>query len=283
MAFLEWRGVKTMNNKYDINEIEHKIKRYTKIGLSLIILMILIFGTFYIVPAGHRGIILTLGKVDMNVKGEGLNIKVPLIQKAIIMDVKTQKYQAELGAASKDLQDVTTIIAINYRLTESKVSTVYQTIGLDYSEKVIFPMEQEANKAVTAEFTAEEMITKREQVRAKMKELLSERLLQRNIILEDISIVNFKFSESFTAAIEAKVTAEQNALREENNLKVVDFQAKQKVRAAEGDAEAIRIVNTQLTTSPQYIQYYLLQKWNGVMPVALGSNSLLSITGTTNE
>lgn len=177
------------------------------------------------------------------------------------------------------MQDVQTEIAINYRILGDQAAEIYQTIGEDYSDKVIYPMEQEANKATTATFTAEEMITKREEVRQRMKDILAPRLSERGMILEDISIVDFDFSESFNTAIEAKVTAEQNALKEQNNLKVVEFQAQQKVEQAKGEAQAIEIINKELEQSPQYVNYMTIQKWDGKMPLALGSGSLLSITG----
>lgn len=253
--------------------------RIAKIGIWTIVILILLFGTFYTIPAGYKGVLLTFGKPSLNERGEGLNVKVPIIQQVVKMDARTQKYQAKLTAASKDLQDVSTEIAINYHIIGDQAAEIYRGIGEDYSDKVIYPMEQEANKATTAQFTAEEMITKREQVRQKMKEILAPRLQERGIVLEDISIVDFDFSESFNNAIEAKVTAEQNALKEQNNLKVVQFQAQQKVEQAKGEAEAIRIINEQLLTSPQYVSYITIQKWDGKMPLALGSGSLLSISG----
>lgn len=250
-------------------------KKFFRWGIAIIILVILFFGGWYTIPAGYRGVLLTFGKADVDAKGEGFHLKVPLIQKVVKMEVRTQKYQAELTAASRDLQDVKTVIAINYHLVPSDVPKIYTEIGEDYSDRVIFPMEQEANKAVTATFTAEELITKREIVRQKMKDVLEQRLTVRNIVFEDVSIVDFKFSDVFTQAIESKVTAEQNALKEENNLKVVQFQAQQKVAAAKGDAEAVQIVSQQLQQSPSYLQYYMLQKWNGIMPLSLGSSGLL--------
>lgn len=257
---------------------EDKLKRMVWLGAAVIITLIFLINCFYIVPAGAKGILLTFGKASSVEKEEGLGIKVPFVQKVILMDARTQKYEATLSAASKDLQTVQTIIAINYRIVGDQASEIYSSMGLGYRENVIYPMEQEANKATTAEFTAEELITKREVVRQRMKEILEPRLKIRGIILEDISIVDFDFSESFNQAIEAKVTAEQNALKEQNNLRVIQFQADQKVAQARGEAEAIKIINEELQRSPQFIDYLTIQKWDGKMPLALGSGSLLSIT-----
>lgn len=264
--------------KYDSKEDLDIPKILVWIGIGLLVLVIFI-NSFYIIPTGYRGVITTFGKPNMETKSEGIHLKIPFAQQAIKMEVRTQKYQAELTAASKDLQDVKTIIAINYHLLADRVPQIYVDLGLSYSERVIMPLEQEANKAITAQFTAEELITRREEVRNKMKDILSSRLSERNIIVEDVSIVDFSFSNSFTQAIEAKVTAEQNALREQNNLQVVKFQADQKIEQARGEAESIRIINEELQRSPQYINYLTMSKWNGVMPLSLGGTSLLSING----
>ena len=112
----------------------------------------------------------------MNAQTEGLHFMIPIVNGVTIMDVKTQKYEADLSAASKDLQTVKTKIAINYHLAPDTVPVLYKTIGTGYRESVIYPLEQEANKAATAQFTAEELITKRESVREMMKINLQEKL-----------------------------------------------------------------------------------------------------------
>jgi len=187
------------------------------------------------------------------------------------MTVQTQKYEADLSAASKDLQTVSTKIAINYRVNDASVVELYRTVGVDYSVKVIQPLEQEANKAITAEFTAEELITKREEVKNRMKSLLVERLAPRGIIVEELSIVNFDFSESFNAAIENKVTMQQNALAAQNKLEQVKFEAEQRVAQATAEAEAIKIQASaiQAQGGANYVQLKWVEKWNGVQPVTM--------------
>jgi regulator of protease activity HflC (stomatin/prohibitin superfamily) len=188
------------------------------------------------------------------------------------MDVKTQKYEADLSAASKDLQTVSTKIAINYRLVPESVPVIYKTIGTNYRESVIYPLEQEANKAATAQFTAEELITKREQVREMMKINLQEKLTSRGIIIEEVSIVNFDFSKSFNEAIEAKVTAEQNALAAKNKLEQVKYEAEQRITQATAEAEAIKIQSQaiQQNGGTEYVQLQAIKQWNGVMPQVTG-------------
>jgi regulator of protease activity HflC (stomatin/prohibitin superfamily) len=261
------------------------------LGIAVIILLIVVFGSFYIVSAGERAVIMTFGKPNMEAMGEGLHFKIPIVQKAVIMTVQTQKYEAELTAASQDLQDVKTKIAINYHLVPELVPTIYQTIGKAYDITVIQPLEQEVNKAITAKFTAEQLITNREEVRSQMKDLLTERLTQRGIIVEEISIVNFEFSPSFTAAIEAKVTTEQTALAAKNKLAQVEYEAQQRIAQAEGEARAIQIqvsaINAQGGAS--YVQLQSIKQWDGKLPLIMGGNTMPFIdinsvlkTNTTN-
>ena len=262
-----------------VNDTEIMIgKKIVKISLYVALIFVIVmafFGFFYIVSAGERAVLLTFGKPSMDAIGEGLHFKLPFVQKAIIMDVKTQKYQADLTASSRDLQDVKTTIAINYRVSPELTPQIYQTIGLAYADIVIYPLEQEVNKGITAQFTAEELITKREDVRQKMKDSLTEKLLSRGILVEEVSIVNFAFSESFSQAIEAKVTAEQNALGAKNKLEQVKYEAEQAITQAQGQAEAQSLLARSVTI--QTIEYQRLQvqleaikKWNGILPQVTG-------------
>ncbi len=268
---------------------EEKTKFYFKLSVwffAIIIVLAVVFGIFYQVSAGERAVLLTWGKPSMDAVGEGLHFKVPLMQRAVIMDVKTQKYQADLTASSRDLQDVKTSIAINYRVSAEQVPEIYKSIGLGYADIVIYPLEQEVNKGITAQYTAEELITKREDVRQRMKESLTEKLVTRGIIVEEVSIVNFAFSESFSQAIEAKVTAEQNALGAKNKLEQVRYEAEQAITQAKGQAEAQSLLAKSVTA--QTIEYQRLQvelqaiqKWNGILPqVTGGAIPFVNLQGT---
>lgn len=244
-------------------------------GIVLFIVIIILVGSVYIISAGQRGILLTFGKADTIVKGEGLHFKIPLVQRIVKMDVQTQKYEADLTAASQDLQDVHTKIAINYRITPERVPEIYTQIGLGYSDKIIYPLEQETNKAITSQYTAVELITKREEVRQKMKDTLAEKLAPRGIIVEEISIVDFAFSPSFTSAIENKVTQEQNALAAKNKLEQIKYEAEQRVTQAKGEADAISIQAKaiQQQGGKEYVQLQAINKWNGVSPLYVGGNT----------
>lgn len=255
---------------------------------SVIALLVIItlFLTVYTIPAGYRGVILTFGKPSQVAAGEGINVKIPFAQSVVKMDTRTQKYESSLTAASSDLQDVNTKIAINYHLSPESVPEIYRTIGTNYADKVIYPLEQEANKAATAQFSAVELITKRDQVRESMKNTLRDKLASRGIIIEDISIVDFAFSASFSQAIEAKVTAEQNALAAKNKLAQVDYEAQQRVTQAKGEAEAIAIQAQAIQSQggSAYVELQRIQKWNGQYPLVVGSGTspILDLRGATN-
>src|SRR3990167_9882288 len=248
--------------------------------ISILILIMILWGSWFMVGAGKSAVVFNkLSGIKETTYGEGFHFKYPVFDKVTKFDVRTVKYEAEASSASKDLQTVHAKVALNYHIDKNAVYSLYQNIGTDYESRIINPSIQEVVKSITAKHIAEELITKREFVKEEIKLALKERLSSYYIIVDDMSITNFDFSAEFNKAIESKVSAEQNALKEQNNLRVVEFQAQQKVAEAKGQAEAIKIINEELLKSPQYIDYITIQKWDGKMPLAPGSGSLLSITG----
>jgi regulator of protease activity HflC (stomatin/prohibitin superfamily) len=266
-----------------MEEESKKVIEIISIIMFVGIISVVLFGSFYIISAGERGILLTFGNPDMSPKTEGLHFKIPIVQSVVKMDIKTQKYEADASAASKDLQTVTSKIATNYHLQSDSVPVIYKEIGLDYSSRVIQPLEQEIVKSITAKFTAEELITKREEVRIEIKQLLYERLLPRGIVIEEVSITNFDFSPEFNKAIEAKVTNQQAALAAQNKLEQVKYEAEQTITKASAEAEALRLQKTQIT--PELLQLRQIEvqaksldvqraaidKWSGNLPQVTGS------------
>lgn len=243
---------------------------------GVVLLLIAIFGSFYIVGAGERAVIVTLGKASDVAEEPGMHFKMPLVQKAVKFDVKTQKYETEASAASSDLQTVQAQLAINYHVEPSSVPRIYKEIGLDYHQRVIQPAIQEAVKATTAQYSAEELVTRRPEVKDQMVITLRERLIARDIVIEDVSITNFAFSESFDAAIEAKVTAEQLRLKAENDLERIKVEAEQRIAQATGEAEAIRIQANAITAQggAEYVQLQAISKWDGVLPQFTGGGAI---------
>ncbi len=275
---------------YDSKKQARSTAAALKVGKRLIvvlIVLILLWGSFFVVYPGERTLVFnSIGGLKDKVYDEGIHFKIPLLESVIKMNIRTQKQEEAVSAASKDLQDTHTQVAVNFKVNPVKLTDVYRNIGQastgqDYMQtEIMNPIIQESVKFVTAKYAAEELITKRPQVKKDIDEVIADRLSKYGVIVVDVSITDFKFSDQFTRAIEEKVTAEQNALKEKNNLEVIKFQAQQNIEQAKGEAEAIRIVNEELLKSPNYIDYLTIQKWDGKMPLALGSGSLLSITGT---
>jgi regulator of protease activity HflC (stomatin/prohibitin superfamily) len=235
----------------------------------LITLVMVLASSFQLVGAGERGVLFSKlsGVKDVNL-GEGLHFKIPYFEEIIPIDVKVQKSQTDARAASKDLQNVSSTIAVNFHIDPSRAQKVYQEIGLSFKERVIDPAVQEAVKSVTAHFTAEELITRRAEVKDAVKASLSERLRQFNILVDEFSIVNFDFSHEFNSAIEAKQTAEQSALKAKRDLDRIKIEADQRITQARAEAEAQRLQRETLT--PIMLQLRAIDKWDGKLPQVSG-------------
>ena len=277
-------------------DVPANIQKLTSVIVVLIIIgiagVIIITSATVSVPAGHRGVLLTWGKVENKILGEGLNFKTPFIQTVVFMNVQIQKAESTEATATADLQEVSTTVAVNYRLDPLQVDEIYKDMRQDYVSRVIKPNIEESLKATTAIFRAEELVTKRAQVKATFDDILVERLSVFNIDVLAVSLTDFQFSTSFALAIEAKVIAEQEALQAKNTLEQIRYEAQQQIiqaeaaknatiaRAlgvaeariieAEATAEAINVITTQMT--PEYAQYLWLQQWDGKLPVVLSGD-----------
>lgn len=251
--------------------------------ITIIVIIVILAESIVIVEAGHRGVVLYLGAVENRVLGEGVHFIAPFLEQVVPMEVRTQKFQAEASAASNDLQEVQTVIAVNYRIDPTEANKIYQTLGVNYGDRVISPTIQESVKASVAKFNAEELITKRETAKSVIANAIRNTLAANNIQTQNVFITDFKFSDAFASQIEQKVVAFQKYLTELNNLRSVSVVANQSVAQAEGQArataaraggesQAIKIITSQLRESPEYLQWQAISKWNGQMPYALGSS-----------
>ena len=241
------------------------------IGLLVAIAIFMIVQPFVLIPAGHRGVVLNWGAVSDNVMGEGLNFKIPVMQSIKEVEVRTIKLERPAISYSKDLQTVEAAIALTYHLEASKVNKLYQEVGGDYQGRIIDPAVQESVKAVTAKFTAPELVDQRAKVKEDIKVSLAERLLSYDIIVEDVSITNFEFSSVYEQAIEAKQVAQQQALKAENELVRIKVEAEQTIATAKAQAESIRIqaqaINSQ--GGADYVALQAIAKWDGRLPVQM--------------
>jgi prohibitin 2 len=251
--------------------------------VTIIVIIVILAESIVIVEAGHRGVVLYLGAVENRVLGEGVHFIAPFLEQVVPMEVRTQKFQAEASAASNDLQEVQTVIALNYRIDPTEANKIYQVLGVNYADRVISPTIQESVKASVAKFNAEELITKRETAKSVIANAIRSTLAANDIQTQNVFITDFKFSDAFASQIEQKVVAFQKYLTELNNLRSVSVVANQSVAQAEGQArataaratgesQAIKIITSQLKESPEYLQWQAISRWNGQMPYALGSS-----------
>jgi len=270
--------------------------------LGIIILLFIVSASVKIVDAGYRGVLLKFGAVDTSVAlNEGIHFVTPFRDSVVQMEVRTQKTVENAASASKDLQDVTTQVALNYRINPNSAQVVYQQLGFEYGNRVIAPAIQESVKQVTARFNAEELITMRETVKNQIEQQIKARLAPYNILVDTISITEFQFSDQFRKAVEAKVEAQQRALQAQNDLRRIEIEAQQNeakavgeqkanvaraegvrqsnVLQAEGESQAIKIIDQQLRTSPTYLEWLKTQRWDGKLPLVTGGGG--GSAGTT--
>ncbi|MCL2089524.1 MAG: prohibitin family protein [Oscillospiraceae bacterium] len=232
---------------------------------------ILLFGSVAIVPAGHTGVRVTLGSVSEATMQEGIHFKVPLITNVVMMNNRVMKVDVDTASASKDLQNVTSTISLNYRLERGRSADIFKNVGVDYETVLIRPAIHECIKAVTAGYTAEELITMRQEVGTRIKELIAEKIDTFGLTTEVFNIVNFEFSEEFNKAIEAKQTAQQQALKAEQDLARIRVEAEQKIAEAQAEAEAYRLKSQEITDAMITIE--AIKKWNGQLPIYYGGDS----------
>jgi len=256
------------------------------VGVGIIILIIIgvvAAASVQIVDAGHRGVLLHWNAVDVTVPplDEGLHFVVPFQDQVVNMEVRTLLFVKGTSSASKDLQTVTTEVTVNYVPEPNTVNTLYKEVGLNYQNRIIAPAVEEVVKQVTANYNAEELITKRAQVKGDIENEITKRLNVFNIQTQVISITDFQFSDLFSRAIESKVEAEQKALKAENDLRRIQVEAlqseaiaqgraKANVAQAEGEAEAIRVINQALSNNPHYLEWLKTQAWDGKLPLVVG-------------
>ncbi|MEG4083065.1 prohibitin family protein [Microcoleus sp. POL10_C6] len=244
---------------------------YLAVQIAIVIVFLAILSKFFIiVNAGERGVLMQFGKVQEQVLGEGLHVIFPTVYSVKKLSVRVQKQESSAEASSKDLQDVFTDVALNWHIIPEEANAIFQQIG-DEKEvvtRIIEPAVEEVLKAVMAKYTAEEIITKRGEVKAAVDDSLTLRLVTYHIAVDDISLVHVHFSERFSEAVEAKQIAEQEAKRGEFLALKAAKQADAKVNLAKGEAEVQRLLRDNLT--PELLERQAIEKWDGKLPLIVG-------------
>ena len=258
--------------------------------IFVVILAVIFLGSsFVVIPAGHTGVALTFGKVEDVVLQEGLHFKVPFVQKIVVVDNRIVKLDVNTEAFSKDLQTITTVVAVNYHVGKENSQTVYKNVGLNFEEVLITPAVNEVLKAVTAKYTAVELVSSRAEVSMLLDDGLNEKLNNYGIFINELNIINWDFSEEYINAVEAKQVAEQNLIKtrteQEQALVIANTEAQKRVIAAEAEANEIKVLaqanaesNRIITESISelLIKYQTVSKWDGKLPTVMsGSDNML--------
>lgn len=244
--------------------------KVTFISVIAFAAFITLWSSFYTVQTGNVAFVKTWGQVS-SIAEDGLNFKTPFIQSVEVYDIRTKKADAPAQASSKDLQSVSTNLSINYRIDRANLMNVYKNLGLDVEGKIIDPRVQEVVKGVTAKYTATELVSLREQVRTEIENALKRAVSSFGITIEGVQVTNFNFSAQFTQAVEAKIQAEQVALKAKQDLERIKIEAEQKVVSAKAEAEQIRIQAEAIRQNggEEYVRLQEIQKWDGAIPLGV--------------
>ncbi len=252
--------------------------------ILLVLLALALSQAVTIVQPGTVGVVTRFGSIQDMVLQPGLHPKVPVMTQIIPIDTRVKKVVDEATASSKDLQIVTSKVALNYRIDPAKASTIYSDLGPQFGDTIVAPAIQESIKAVTSQYTAEELITQRAAVKDAVQEDIRNRLDKFNLLTTEFSILDFNFSAEFNRAIEQKQVAQQAALRAENDLARIKMEAQQveatalgaaqgELARARAEAEAQQMLRDTLT--PEILQLRAIEKWNGILPVYTGGDAPL--------
>jgi regulator of protease activity HflC (stomatin/prohibitin superfamily) len=265
-----------------LEAFEFRGQKSRRIGILIILLIIFVFlwGSFAIVPAGHRGVVLWWGSVEKRVMAEGFNFKMPIVEKVVKVDVRVRPHPfKEIDAASKEYQMVKLTGMMNFHIDPSYVNDLYQKVGLDFANKVIDPAFNDFVKEVVPIYPITDILPKREEIRKRAMTKLGDNLARYHIIVDDIYFANIRFSPEYEGAVEAKQVAQQQVETQRQILAQREIEAQQKVATAKGEAESIQVVaqgqakaNDLLSRSisPILVQYKSIEKWNGVLPQVTG-------------
>lgn len=247
------------------------------IGIIIFILFILLLLSFKTIKSGEVGLKVRFGKiVDTSLK-EGLNLKLPIIEKIVKVNIKVQKAELDTESSSKDLQTIKTKLAVNYRVDSENAVSLYKTVGNSYEETILIPAIQESIKSAMSQYTAEQTITKRNEVSDKCLEEIQNQVEKYGIKIEDFNIIDLDFSDAYNQAIEEKQVAEQKVLTAQQELERTKIEKEKKIVEAQGTKEANEILNKTLTDENLTKQF--IDKWNGQLPTAMGDENIMKVFG----
>ena len=252
------------------------VKVFIVIPILIIFAIITIFSSFKTIKSGEVGLKVRFGKIVITSLQEGFNLKIPYIEKIVKVNVKVQKVELTTESSSKDLQTIQTLLAVNYNVDKEQATTLYKNVGEDYENIVLVPAIQESIKAVMSQFTAEETITKRNEVSDLCLQEIQDKVEKYGINIDDFNIIDLDFSEEYTKAIEEKQVAEQKVLTAKQQLEKSKIESEKKIVEAEAEAKANELKKRTLTK--ELIMQEYISKWDGKLPTVTSGNNIFDIT-----
>lgn len=251
----------------------------------IVIALIIAMNSVTTIPTGFVGVKTRFGKVQEDVIQEGLNLKVPFIEKIVKIDCKTKKVETTAAGSTKDMQNVSTSIALNYNVNKETANNLYREIGLDFENIIISPAIQESIKSTLAQYTAEELITKRSDVSNEIQNSLIEKIEDKGFIITEFNLVNIDFSEEYDKAIETKAVRQQEVETAKAELEKQKIQNEKEISEAQKDAQVMALQNSQITENTLKLKELenekaMIDKWNGATPTTTlsdDSNVLFNI------
>lgn len=264
-------------------EATYKVIKWTIICIIGIFIIISLFASFKSIPTGFVGVKTRFGQVQNSMLNEGLNFKIPYVEKIVLMDCRTQKIEYTMEASSKDLQKISNFkVAVNFNISKETANTLYREVGTDYKTIIVEPAIQEAMKATIANYTAEELITKRNEVSNFALTSLTDKLSNKGITLSSLNIIDLSFSTEFDAAVEKKQIVEQQTQQAKYELEKAKVENEKKIENAKAEAEVMKQQNSEITDKTLElkkleIQQKLIEKWNGILPTTITGSDVSSI------
>jgi len=249
-------------------------KKIVTLSVLGVVALLLVFTSFYIVSPGHRGVKVTLGKVEQRSFANGLGLKWPFISKVIQMDVRTQKMTEKTTSYTSDVQTAVLEYVFTYDLNPETVHVLYETVGKDYESKKVVPILNDVLKDVIGKWQAQDLVSNRDKARLDVLAALNERLDKRFFGNISFQIINIDYSDNFEQAIENKVIAEQEAQRAANNTVRIKEEAQQKIITAKAEAEAMQIKAEALQKNKGLTEYEAVLRWDGKLPQYMLGNSV---------
>ena len=249
-----------------------KIVIFSIVGLFAIITM---FSSFKTIKSGEVGLKVRFGKIVDSKLTEGFNLKIPYVEKIVKVNIKTQKIELTTESSTKDMQTVQTILAVNFRVEKDQAVKLYKNVGNSYKDTILTPAIQESVKSAMSKYSAEEVITKRNEVSMECLKTLQKKVKKYGLSIQDFNIIDLSFSQAYKQAVEEKTIAEQKVLTAQQNLEKARVENEQKVAEAEATRKVNELLNQTITDDILAKQF--IEKWDGKLPETYAGGDILKM------